>query len=70
LLTIESIKSPTVFGLFIDQLHEVLATVGGNGAQLGNISFQILIFAYDVILLAKSPQALQQHLVALKTFCS
>jgi hypothetical protein len=26
--------SPTFFGLFIDQLHEVLATMEGIGAQL------------------------------------
>ncbi len=62
--------SPTLFGLFIDQLHEVLATVGGKGAQLGNMSLQLLIFADDVVLVAKDPQALQQHLLALEEFCS
>ena len=62
--------SPTLFGLFIDQLHEVLATVGGKGAQLGNMSLQLLIFADDVVLVAEDPQALQQHLVALEEFCS
>ncbi len=61
--------SPTLFGLFIDHLHEVVATVGGNGAQLGNIELPLLIFADDVVLLAHDPQALQQHLLALEEFC-
>ena len=61
--------SPTLFGLFIDQLHEVLATVGGKGAQLGNMSLQLLIFPDDVVLLAEDSQDLQQHLVTLEEFC-
>jgi hypothetical protein len=61
---------PRSFCLFIDQLHEVLAIVGGKGAQLGNMSLQLLIFADDVVLLAQEPQALQEHLVALEKFCS
>jgi hypothetical protein len=47
--------SPTLFGLFIDQLHEVLAIVGGNGTQLGNMSLQLFIFVDDVVLLAQDP---------------
>jgi hypothetical protein len=62
--------SPTLFGLFIDELQEVLASMGGKGAQLGNIGLQLLIFADDVVLLAEDPQALQQHLVALERFCT
>jgi hypothetical protein len=62
--------SPTLFGLFIDQLHEVLATVGDKRAQLGNMSLQLLIFVNDVVLLAQDPQALQKYLVAFEEFCS
>lgn len=61
--------SPTLFGIFIDQLHDLLKEMGGAGSQLGALAIQLLIFADDVVLLAHTPSDLQQHLLALEHFC-
>ena len=61
--------SPTLFGVFIDQLHDLLEEMGGAGSQLGALAIQLLIFADDVVLLAHSQSDLQKHLLALEHFC-
>lgn len=61
--------SPTLFGIFIDQLHGLLEEIGGEGVRLGMAILQLLIFADDVVLLAHNPIELQKHLVALEHFC-
>ncbi|CAM6082417.1 unnamed protein product [Calypogeia fissa] len=61
--------SPTLFGIFIDQLHDVLKELGSAGAQLGTLAIQLLMFADDVVLLAHTQSGLQQHLIALEHFC-
>jgi Reverse transcriptase (RNA-dependent DNA polymerase) len=61
--------SPTLFGVFIDQLHDLLEEMGGAGSQLGTLAILLLIFADDVVLLAHTQSDLQQHLLALEKFC-
>ena len=61
--------SPTLFGLYIDKLDEWLNSQEGDGALLGDFVIRLLLYADDLILIAKSALGLQEHLISLEHFC-
>jgi hypothetical protein len=62
--------SPILFGLYIDKLEEWLNSHEGDGALLGDFVIRLLLYADDLILIAKSTLGLQEHLISLERFCS
>jgi hypothetical protein len=62
--------SPTLFGLYIDKLEEWLNFHEGDGALLGELVIRLLLYADDLILIAKFSLGLQEHLISLEHFCS
>ena len=61
--------SPTYFGLYIDKLDDWLNLQGGDGVRLGEFVIKLLLYANDLVLVAKSAHGLQIHLYALEHFC-
>jgi hypothetical protein len=61
--------SPTLFGIYIDKLEEWLNSQGGDGIHLGKFVIRLLLYADDLILIAKSTLGLQEHLCSLEHFC-
>ncbi|KAH9312316.1 hypothetical protein KI387_027351 [Taxus chinensis] len=61
--------SPTLLGLYIDQLEELLNMEGGEGIWLGEYVIRLLLYADDLILIATSAQGLQKQLLTLEAFC-
>jgi hypothetical protein len=63
--------SPTLFGIYIDELEAFLHDhiQNNDGCLLHWVPISILLFAYDVVLLASSPEKLQRQLDALALFC-
>lgn len=59
--------SPTLFGLYIDKIE--LNLQGGDDAHLVEFVIRLLLYADDLILIAKSALGLQEHLLSLKQFC-
>ena len=57
--------SPTLFGLYIDEVSHYIERFGGSGARLAGIDIQILLYADDIVLISDSPEGLQRHLNAL-----
>ena len=61
--------SPNLFGLYIDKLEEWLNLQGGDGVQLEEFVIKLLLYADDLVLVAKSAHVLQMHVYALEHFC-
>lgn len=61
--------SPTLFGLYIDKLEECLDKNNGDGVQLAKYVIKLLLYADDLILIAKTMDSLREHLKALEAFC-
>jgi Reverse transcriptase (RNA-dependent DNA polymerase) len=62
--------SPLLFGLFIEQLHELITMkLPGAGPMLEDICVPDIMFADDVKLVATSPEELQSLLDVLHLFC-
>jgi hypothetical protein len=62
--------SPLLFGLFLDGIEgHVLRHAPGTGAQLSGRLVQILLYADDIVLLARTADELQAQLDALHSFC-
>lgn len=62
--------SPVLFGLFIEQLHDMLQlNCPGVGPVLGAVCLPDLLYADDVSLLAQQPEHLQELLRVLEIFC-
>lgn len=61
--------SPTLFGLYIDELEMFIQTMGGEGALLSGSLISTLLYADDVVLISSSIEGLQAHLDALHRFC-
>ena len=64
--------SPTLFGLYIDELEDFLmkSSQPGDGCYLHQVLISILLFVDDVVLLASSPDSLQRLLDGLASFCT
>lgn len=61
-------SSPTLFGLYIDEISDYIARLGGQGPILVGSSIPILLYADDIVLIADSLEHLQQHLHAFTPF--
>ena len=61
--------SPTLFGIYIDEITDFIAREGGTGVVLGDTQVRILLYADDIVLLSESEHDLQRHLNALDDFC-
>ncbi|KAH7434041.1 hypothetical protein KP509_07G098200 [Ceratopteris richardii] len=61
--------SPTLFGLYIDEITEYIQRARGREGDLGGTPVHILLYADDIVPLSESQEGLQSHLQALDTFC-
>jgi len=61
--------SPTLFGLYIDEISDYVLRAGGQGADLAGTPVHIMPYADDIVLISKSQEGLQCHLGALDEFC-
>ena len=62
--------SPTLFGIYIDKLEGCLEEAGCVGTILAGIVIILLLYANDIVLLARCPSDLDKQLRLLKDFCS
>ena len=62
--------SPTLFGLYIDEVDDFIQRGGGAGVDLSGTQIHIMLYADDIVLLAESQEDLQHHLRALGSFCT
>ena len=60
--------SPTLFGLYIDEISEYIEKGGGRGAQLAGTWMPLLLYADDIVLISDSSEGMQRHLDTLRTF--
>jgi sorting nexin-29 len=62
--------SPTLFGLYIDELEPCLrSAVANTMVKVGRTRLPLMLYADDIVLLAESPAELQRLLNALGSFC-
>ncbi|MCO5546768.1 hypothetical protein L7F22_000204 [Adiantum nelumboides] len=61
--------SPTLFGLYIDEIVDFIQHRGGDGVEIWGTTVHILLYADNIVLVAESAEGLQRHLLALDDFC-
>ena len=61
--------SPTLFGLYIDEVADYIQQGGGTWAEILGTQVYIILYANDIILISETHARLQQHLHALESFC-
>ncbi|WP_369009028.1 reverse transcriptase domain-containing protein, partial [Escherichia coli] len=57
--------SPTLFGLYIDEISKFIDRGGGEGASLQGLWVSLMLYADDIILMSDSQEGLQRHMDAL-----
>ena len=62
--------SPTLFGMYVDEVSDYIQREGDRGAQLAGTWISLLLYANDIVLISDSPEGMQRHLDALHTFAS
>lgn len=62
--------SPTLFGLYVDEISDFIDRGGGRGTSLSGFLIALLLYADDLILLADTQEGLQRHMDALGDFCT
>ena len=62
--------SPTLFGLYIDEVADYVTQGGGAGVDLSGTQVHIMLYADDIVLISESQEGLQQHLLSLDAFCT
>ena len=62
--------SPTLFGLYIDQLEHHLQSHDQDAPKLLDTKVPILLYADDIVFLSQSPSGLQKRLNILQLFCT
>jgi hypothetical protein len=62
--------SPTLFGIYIDKLEDCLEVAGCVGPTLASIVIILLLYANDIVLMARNPYDLSKQLRILKDFFS
>ena len=60
--------SPTLFGMYVDEVSEYIDREGDRGAQLAGTWIPLLLYADDIVLISDSPEGMQRHLDALHSF--
>jgi len=60
--------SLTLFGLYIDKLEKWINRFGGEGMHLAKYMVKLLMYADDVILVAKMTKDLEDHLRSIEFF--
>ncbi|RYA67266.1 hypothetical protein DD598_28985, partial [Enterobacter cloacae complex sp. 2DZ2F16B1] len=60
--------SPTLFGLYIDEISDYILRAGGEGSDLAGTPVHIMLYADDIVLISDSPEGMQRHLDALHRF--
>ena len=62
--------SATLFGIYIDKLEGCLEEAGCAGTILAGIVIILLLYANDIVLLARCPSSLNKQLRLLQDLCS
>ncbi|OAE36001.1 hypothetical protein AXG93_93s1400 [Marchantia polymorpha subsp. ruderalis] len=62
--------SPTLFGIFIDGIERWLDENDSEAVKIGNSTIKALLYADDIVLLARDATTLQKHLNTLANFCT
>ena len=60
--------SPTLFGIYVDEISDYIDRTGNIGAQLAGTWIPLLLYADDIVLILDSPEGMQRHLDTLHTF--
>ena len=60
--------SPTLFGLYVDEISDYIERDSDRGAQLAGTWIPLLLYADDIVLISDSPEGMQRHLDALQRF--
>ncbi|WP_139158394.1 reverse transcriptase family protein, partial [Enterobacter cloacae complex sp. GF14B] len=60
--------SPTLFGMYLDEVSDYIDREGDRGAQLAGTWIPLLLYADDIVLMSESPEGMQRHLDALHNF--
>ena len=60
--------SPTLFGMYVDEVSDYIDRGGDRGAQLAGTWIPLLLYADDIVLISDSPEGMQRHLDALHSF--
>ena len=61
--------SPTLFGLYIDNLEAWLSKTDGEGVHLAGYVVKLLLYADDLILISQTAHGLKKHLRSLEHLC-
>ena len=51
--------SPTLFGLYVDEISDYIEKGGERGAQLAGTWIPLLLYADDIVLSSDSPEGMQ-----------
>jgi hypothetical protein len=62
--------SPTLFGIYIDELEDCLEKAGCASRTLTSIVINIFLYVDDIVLMARNPHDLENQIRILKDFCS
>ncbi|MCO5600245.1 hypothetical protein L7F22_054355 [Adiantum nelumboides] len=60
--------SPTLFGMYIDEVSDYIDREGDRVAQLAGTWIPLLLYADDIVLIAESPDGMQRQLDVLQKF--
>ncbi|MCO5588489.1 hypothetical protein L7F22_042446 [Adiantum nelumboides] len=60
--------SPTLFGMFVDEVSNYIDREGDRGAQLAGTWIPLLLYDDDIVLRSESPEGMQRQLDALHNF--
>ena len=60
--------SPTLFGIYVDEVSDYIDREGDRGAQLAGTWIPLLLYADDIVLISDSPEGMQRQLDALHSF--
>ncbi|MCO5560653.1 hypothetical protein L7F22_014270 [Adiantum nelumboides] len=60
--------SPTLFGMYIDEVSDYIDREGDRGVQLAETWIPLLLYADDIVLIAESPDGMQRQLDVLQKF--